>query len=80
MFRGEKALNTIPTAKHGAGSIMLRGCVAALNKVNRIMKKEDLQILQENLKSSTSSVGCSNRTIVPNTHQVTVAQKLEQVV
>ena len=51
--------NTRPTVQHGAGGIMLWGCFAAsgsaaLKKVNGIMKVEDyLQILQENLKSST---------------------------
>ena len=53
----EERRNTITTVKHGADSIMLRGCVAALKKVNGIMKKEDLQILHENLKSSARSLG-----------------------
>ena len=72
--------NTISTVKHGAGSIMLWGCFAAsgsaaLKKVNGMIMKDDyLQGLQENLKSSAEDwllgpVGCSNRTMIPNTQQ-----------
>ena len=72
--------NTIPSVKHGGSSIMLWSCFAAnrsadLKKVNGIMKKEDyLQILQDKPQSYAedwvfAAVGCSNRTVIPNTHQ-----------
>ena len=57
----------MPTVKHGGGSMMLWGCfvangTGALQRVNGEMKKKDnLQILQDNLKSSARrlGLGCS---------------------
>ena len=49
---------TIPTVKHGRGSIMLRGCFAAagtgkLQKVDGTVRKvQYIEILKHNLKSS----------------------------
>lgn len=63
MFGGKKAKNTMPTVKYGDGSIILWPVFAAdgtdaLQRVNRKMKKKDyLQILQGNPKSSAQSLG-----------------------
>ena len=53
-----KPKNTIPTVKHGGGSIMFRGCFAAggtgpLHKIDGIMREEnDVAILKQLLKTS----------------------------
>lgn len=64
-----KAKNTIPTVKHGGGSLMFWGFfltkgVGALVRVNGIMKKEDYRdILEENLKQSARNLGMGRRWI-----------------
>lgn len=58
--------NTVPTVKHGGGSIMLWGCFSSqgtgnLVRVQGIMKKENyIQILDENLKESAENLQLGN--------------------
>ena len=59
--------NTLPTVKHGGGSLMFWGCFAAsgtgrLVKINGTMKKEDyVAILNDNLQESARELSLERR-------------------
>ena len=66
MFGGKRGTckpNTIPTVKHGEGSIMLWGCIAAgrtgaLHEIDGIMREEKyVDILKQHLKTSVRKLG-----------------------
>lgn len=65
-----KEKNTVPTVKHGGGSLMFWGCFAAsgtglLDRVHGIMKSEDYQqILQRNVGPSVRKLGLPQRSWV----------------
>lgn len=69
-YEAHKEKNTLPTVKHGGGSIMLWGCFAAsgtggLDRITGIMKSEDYQgILERNVLPSVRTLGLRRRSWV----------------
>ena len=66
--------STIPAVKHGGGSIMLWGCFGASGsgalKKAKLLLKKDIFFPNSSAKDwVVCAFGCSNWTMIPNTHQ-----------
>jgi hypothetical protein len=67
-----KLKNTIPTMKHGGGSIMLWGCFAAgmsgvLHKIDRITREENyVDVLKQHFKASVRKLKLGSQMGLPN--------------